>query len=237
MKRRLGEAESEEPFKSKRNRSNATNPLPLTRLLECLDSSTLTSIITNLVQRHPELEQEVSYLVPKPSLSATLATLDNLSKRMLSAFPYGGEPRGEYAYNRVGPHVEAFLSALSDYTPQFLPPIEQQPITSLNYLDSVTSMLHKLPDWTNPLHNYHKQTAYEEISKAWVLTIRESAKRGGGIGVIATGWVDKIQKHEAMSSGRLEGVLQAARQELGWLGDKQGRAMFSTPTTELKSWA
>ncbi|KAH0613185.1 uncharacterized protein H6S33_009565 [Morchella sextelata] len=135
---------------SKRQRSDVTGrPLPLTRLLETVDSHTLKSMLQTICDRHPGLTTEVLSLAPRPTVNSALSTLN-------------------YAFNRVRPALNELLDALSDYTPHFLPPNESQAATSLTFLDEATHIIHRLPNWDNPLHNHSKNMAYEEITKAWV---------------------------------------------------------------------
>ena len=204
----------------KRQRNNVSGrPLPLSRLLETVDVNALKSILQVMCDRHPELTAEVSSLVPRPTVSSALSTLNNYEASVRSAFPYGGNSTGDYAYNRVRPALMQLLDALSDYTPHFLPPNEAQASTSLTFLDEATNIIHRLPTWDNPVHNHSKNMAYEEIAKAWVLVVQEAAKRGAGIGLHTGGWDTKLGKHVEQSEGRMQAALIQMRQSVGWMGD------------------
>jgi protein Cut8 len=113
------------------------------------------------------------------------------------------------------------LEALSDFTPHFLPPHEIQTATSLSYLDGATKVIHELPEWENQLHRTEKNTAYEEISKAWALVISEAAKRGGGIQLQYGGWDQKLAKHNEISNGKMTIALNALSSNLGWMVGSQ----------------
>lgn len=191
-------------------------PLPLSRLLETVETPTLKSMIQTLCERHPELAKEVHELAPRPTVQSALGTLANYESAYRSAFPYGGNSTGDYAYNRVRPPLMELLDALSDYTPNFLPPNENQTSVSMSFLDGATDIIHRLPSWNNPLHNHSRQAAYEEITKAWMLVIQEAAKRGAGISLQYGGWESKLSKHNEMSGGRMEGAVNHMRQAVGW---------------------
>jgi protein Cut8 len=135
----------------------------------------------------------------------------------MESFPLDPNPRSDYSYDRVRPQWQELLDALTDFTPQFLPPNEQQSTTSLEYLNGVTQMIHDLPEWDNPQHNLAKQNAYEEISKAWASVIKEASKRGGGIQLQYNGWEAKLRTHNAKSGGRLREAYEALGDALGWL--------------------
>jgi len=209
----------------KKPRSNVVQgrPLPLPRLLESVDPQTLKSIIQAMCDRHPELAKEVTELAPRPTVASALETLRNYEATYRQAFPYGGSSAGDYAHNRVRPALMELLDALSDYTPHFLPPNEGQTAVSLSFLDGATDFIHRLPDWENPLHNHFKQTAYEEIGKAWILVIQEAAKRGAGISLHYGGWESKLSRHNEHSGGRMQQAVVQMRQTLGWDDETNGR--------------
>jgi len=214
----------------KKMKSNVQGrPLPLSRLLESVDTVTLKNILQTVCDKHPELAKEVSELAPRPTVTSALSTLISYESTYRASFPYGGNSTGEYAHNRVRPALMGLLDALSDYTPHFLPPNENQATVSLSFLDGATDIIHRLPDWENPLHNHPKQTAYEEITKAWILVIQEAAKRGAGIGLQYGGWETKLSKHNEHSGGRLDAAVSQMRQTIGWIGETNyGRAPRSS---------
>lgn len=192
-------------------------PLTLPRLLETLDTETLRSVLRSLCERHPELNDEIVQTAPRPSVASTLQVLHNYQSALQAAFPLGGNPSSDYAYNRVRQHLHNLLEALSDFTPHFLPPHETQASTSLSYLDGATEIIHNLPRWSTPQNNIEKESAYEEICKAWVLVIREAAKRGGGIQLQYGGWDQKLAKHNENSGGKLQAAVDELRSSLGWM--------------------
>jgi protein Cut8 len=151
---------------------------------------------------------------------------------MQASFPFGGRETSDYAYNRVRQPLVAFLDSLKDYTPNFLPPNETQTTISLNFLDGVTNMIHRLPNWDSYQHNRHKHDAYEEIAKAWAIVIREAAKRGGGIQLQIGGWQQKLAKHHESSGNRMEDAVEELRSSLGWMAND---ADSNTPPSEPTS--
>lgn len=204
----------------KRSRPNLSGrPLALPRLLETLDTDALRSVLQSMCDRHPELGSEVVHTAPRPSVSSALQVLNNYQSALQSSFPLGGNASSDYAYNRVRQPLTNLLEALNDFTPHFLPPHESQTSTSLNYLDGVTDIVHSLPRWDNPQNNIERDAAYEEISKAWVLVIREAAKRGGGIQLQCGGWDQKLAKHNQTSGQKLQDAVNAINSCLGWMGN------------------
>lgn len=135
----------------------------------------------------------------------------------MASFPLDPNPRSDYSYDRVRAQYHDLLEALSDFTPHFLPPNEQQSSTSLEYLNGVTQIIHDLPEWDNPQHNMAKQNAYDEISKAWASVIKEASKKGAGIQLQYNGWEEKLRVHNQKSGGRLREAYDALVDALGWL--------------------
>ncbi|KAI9887577.1 MAG: Tethering factor for nuclear proteasome sts1 [Watsoniomyces obsoletus] len=204
---------------NKRFKSNITGrPLAVHRFLEVLDAPALRQVLQSLSDRHPEINSEMFSLAAPPTVDAALGVLTKYETNLQNSFPYGGNQGSDYAYNRVRQALTELLDALSDYTPHFLPPNESQMTISLSYLDGATNIIHRLPTWTNAVNNHHKNLAYEEISKAWALVIREAAKKGAGIQLQYGGWDQKLAKHNEQAQGRMSAAMQELSQSLDWMG-------------------
>jgi protein Cut8 len=202
----------------KRMRTSVTGrPLTLPRLLETLDAQAMRNVLRSICERHPGIAAEVVATAPRPTVPSALNVLSNYESTFRASFPFGGDHGSDYAYNRVRQALLDLLDALGDFTPHFLPPNESQTATSLSFLDGVTEIIHRLPVWNNPINNHHKHLAYEEMSKAWTLVIREAAKRGAGI-QLQGGWDQKIVKHNEQSGGRMQGAVDELKSGLGWMG-------------------
>ncbi|KAI9680593.1 MAG: Tethering factor for nuclear proteasome sts1 [Caeruleum heppii] len=205
-------------LRSKRPRPNVSGrALPLPRLLETLDARQLRDVLRTVCDRHPDIGAEVVRKAPRPTVTSALATLDKYEAALRAAFPFGGNPASNYAYDRVHHPLMDLLSALGDFTPHFLPPNEVQTSITLSFLDAATEIIHRLPAWDDNSHNHHKSLAYEEISKAWALVIREAAKRGGGIQLRYGGWDEKLSAHNEQSHGKMQSAVNELSGSLGWL--------------------
>ncbi len=203
----------------KRARSGpAGRPLSLPRLLETLDAEAMRTVLQSICERHPAIGSEVVHTAPRPTVASALEVLKRYESSLRSSFPFGGRPSSDYAYNRVRQPLMDLLEALNDFTPHFLPPYEPQTSLSLSFLDGATEIVNRLPTWDSGQNNMHKQNAYEEISKAWTLVIREAAKRGGGIQLQYGGWDQKLGKHNQEANGKLQEALNELSASLGWIG-------------------
>ncbi|KAK4241014.1 hypothetical protein C8A03DRAFT_30854 [Achaetomium macrosporum] len=192
-------------------------PLSLPRLLETLDNAQLRTVLQTICERHQDIGQEVVASAPRPSVASALQVLGEYQEKLRAAVPFG-QSSSDYVYFRVKQPLVALVDAISDFTPQFLPPVEQQAGVSLQYLDAVTKVIHDLPDWESQQYRHHKDNAYDEISGAWAVVITEAAKRGGGIILHRGGWDQRLAKHNQQSGGKLEQAMNAMSTEVGWIG-------------------
>lgn len=220
--RPLGTPRTPSHLSSKRIRTNATTsrPLPLNRLLETLTQDQLRTALTTLCTRHPAIAAELSSTAPRPSVPSALGVLHSYEAAMQESFPYGDRASSDYSFNRVRGSLLALLDALKDYVPQFLPPQEPQPTVSLAFLDGVTEIVARLPQWDTFVNNRWKDEAFEEMGAAWAMVVREAAKRGAGIQLQVGGWDRKIVRHNEMSGGKLGEAVQALRELGGWFVDQ-----------------
>ena len=204
---------------AKRTRSGPVGrPLALPRLLETLDADSLRAVLQSLCTRHPGIASEVEHAAPRPSVPSALDVLKNYESALQASFPFGGDSSSDYAYNRVRESLMALLDALAEFTPHFLPPNETQASQSLTFLDGATDVIHRLPDWSSFQNSLHKQNAYEEISGAWALSIREAAKRAGGMQLQYGGWNQKLAKHNQQANGKLQDAVNELSTNIGWMG-------------------
>lgn len=210
------------PSKRLRNNEITGRPLALPRLLETLDADSLRNVLQTICERHPQIGNEVVTSAPRPTVQSALAVLAKYQDQLREAFPFGGNTTSDYAYNRVKKELNALIEALIDFTPQYLPPNEQQATVSLNFLDGATKFVHALPEWDNRSHKHHKDDAYDELSRAWALVIQEASKKGGGIQLQYGGWDQKLAKHNEQAGGRMQAAVNALGGNLGWMGNGGG---------------
>ena len=225
---------------AKRSRSGPVGrPLALSRLLETLDARELRGVLQQMCNRHSALASEIEQTAPRPSVSSALAVLRTYQENLHTAFPFGGDPGSDYAYNRVRQQLLSLLDALQDFVPHFLPPHETQATHSLQFLDGATEFIHALPDWHSFQNQIHKQNAYDEIAGAWALAVKEAAKRAGGMQLVYGGWDQKLKEHNSRAEGRLqEAVTELENTGIAGGGTGQGqRGEMSSIRQEMMNGA
>ncbi|KAG6168885.1 hypothetical protein E4U51_001868 [Claviceps purpurea] len=219
-RKRKADHDGDEPMslvKKLRTNEITGQPLSLPRLLETLDAKELRASLGRICERHPSIEQEVVAGAPRPSVQSSLNVLREYQKKVNEAVPYG-ETSAEYTYHRVKEPLLAFITAISDFTPHYLPPNETQASKSLDFLDGATNLIHDLPNWDPQSYCHHKENAYDEMSRAWALVISEAGKRGGGINLHSGGWPQSLTRHNDRSGGRLSSAMTAMANSIGWMG-------------------
>lgn len=195
----------------------AGRQLSLPRLLETLDTTQLRTVLQTICDRHPDIGHEIVTSAPRPSVTSALRILEEYQEKFKAAIPYG-QSSSDYTYYRVKQPLSALIDAISDFTAQYLPPIENQANISLQFLDGATKIIHELPEFDSTSYRHHKDGAYEEVAKAWALVISEASKRGGGFALHTGGWDQILTKHNQQSGGKLEAAMNAMVQA-GWAGN------------------
>jgi hypothetical protein len=219
------------PSKKLRSSDLTGRPLSLPRLLETLDVTQLRTVLQTICERQPEIGEEVVKSAPRPSVECALRVLNEYQDKLRAAFPYGGS-NSDYTYFRVKQPLLALIDALTDFTPQYLPPNETQAAVSLQYLNGATKLIHDLPEWESQSYRYHKENAYDEISKAWALVIAEASKKGAGFALHSDGWDQILAKHNQQSGGRLGTAMAAMATNVGWVGGNPSDGAASSSSNQ-----
>lgn len=215
--RGLPSANPHRTIKRTRTHTSAGRPLPLPRLLQTLSADELRNLVQNICNERPDIRETIVTKAPRPSVESTLTVLEKYEHDLSEAFPLGNRPTSDYAYNRVRQNLLELIEALRDYTPYYLPPQETQTGLSLTYLDAVTNMIHRLPDWDTYQHQRHKNDAYDEIGRAWALVIREAAKTAGGFRLQLGNWDQKLVEHNQRSNGRMGEAVNELQAATGYM--------------------
>lgn len=202
------------PQKRMRQPEPPSRALPLPRLLETLDNNQLRMVLQRICEQRPDIQEEVLNGAPRPTAASTLQVLESYQQKLTDAMPYG-HSNSDYAYYRVKQPLLALVNAIMDFTPQYLPPLENQANISLIYLDGVTKIAHAMPNWDSQTFRHHKDHVYDEIAKAWGMVVSEAAKRGGGFSLHTEGWDQVLAKHNEQAGGRLQPAMNALS-STGW---------------------
>lgn len=188
-------------------------PLPTLRVVEVMDKPQLEALVNQLVSLHPELALDINACAQRPSVSSCIVILTQKVEAITAALPYRVDQGSEYAYLRVKPLIEDFLSALSDYTLGFLPPVQTQCTVSLDFLHQATLLLHKLPSFTRLSNNYFRDIAYEQLAHTWCMCLRELISASSAMLGLVGNWEAVVKQHNELSDGKLTAVVELFREE------------------------
>ncbi|WBW74163.1 tethering factor for nuclear proteasome Cut8 [Schizosaccharomyces osmophilus] len=198
MKKR--KADSDEPIVKKARQLPVGNQLPLPRLFQYTEKQQLVSLLLQCVEKHPDLGRDIREKLPVPSLETCIGTMQKLSETLHSSFPYGGDKRGEYAFNRIREKYMAVLHALNDLVPCYLPPHSTCFEYNFAFLDAATNVVHQLPEFHNPNHNVYKSQAYYELTGAWLVVLKQLEERP----ILPLLPIEELEEHNQKSHNRLQ---------------------------------
>lgn len=200
--------------------------LPVTRVVEVLDHASLQQLLANILSVHPEVASTISKLSPRPELKDCLITLRERFENIINHLPYKCDVESDYSYLRVKPHLNEFLSCLSDLTLSFLPPIETNTLQSLTFLDFVTNLIHELPNFANTEFQYTKAQAYDQLANTWIIAFNHSLSEDDILEVTSTSeakleslaklvemikendLINKVEKHNQVSQDKFRMVVE-----------------------------
>ncbi|KAJ8140163.1 hypothetical protein OY671_006642 [Metschnikowia pulcherrima] len=158
-------------FKRTKTPSISGQSLPVNRLIEVLDHSSLSALLQTVMTHHPEIVQTVSKLAPKPSVSDTIELIKQKAQSVKANLPYRCDIESDYSYIRVKPHLTELLGCISDFVLDLLPPMESSLQNACIIFDMITTVIHELPNFSNREFQYTKTMAYEQIANSWLTVL------------------------------------------------------------------
>lgn len=167
-------ANSASKYKKSRTPTILGQKLPLNRLIEVLDHTSLQNMLESLVQEHPEIANTIDKLSPKPNLMDSIELIKQKFNNIMHHLPYKCDMESDYSYLRIKPYLNEFLNCLSDFILNFLPPVELNAFNSLKFLDEITGLIHNLPNFSNTEFQYTKSMAYEQVANTWLIVVNQN---------------------------------------------------------------
>ncbi|KAK4056250.1 hypothetical protein OIO90_002693 [Microbotryomycetes sp. JL221] len=96
------------------------NQVDLGKALASLSKESLLSLVNNLITTQPQLRATVQALLPRPTLTDTLATVATLERNIINALPAGQFLREEYVWGRVRLPLEEYISEAKTFLSAFI---------------------------------------------------------------------------------------------------------------------
>ncbi|CCK72733.1 Sts1p KNAG_0L01130 [Huiozyma naganishii CBS 8797] len=223
-----------------------SQPLPIRRGLELMDKEQLASLVMELVQLDPQVQNKVQRQIQRTKFKSDqyMDILQDKFNKVLQHVPYNRKFESaseykldDYSFVRLKPFILEFLDCLIDYNLNSIPCDESQgnQVTvqeALNFLDQCTEMLTSLPRFDLPSNNYYYDKCFEQISYIWCVLIEQFLKdpvlaiNGLRAPSSQREWVHKLQHYNDRSRGLLRRPLQMLE---SWLnvtnGDTNGTSI------------
>lgn len=113
--------------------------------------------MTSLITTQPSLVPTIQFLLPPPTLSATLTSLAALERNVLTSLPAGSSLREDYVYGRIRVPLEEYITESKSFLSAFCSPVPGtttptsgaeneigHPSTTFAFLHALTSSLRRL---------------------------------------------------------------------------------------------
>ncbi|KAK3847731.1 MAG: Cut8 six-helix bundle-domain-containing protein [Linnemannia gamsii] len=194
----------------------------VSKLIGTLTNAQLINLVNTLVDSHPSLAEDISNLVPRPTVASVQPYLAALETKMQESFPYTkwGPGRDDYSFNRVKPALDELVENLVDYTNHFTSPPEF-PTTSFSFLHIATEFCHRLPNWDSPANNEHKSNLYKSLAEFWIKAIQDASSKleeGKIYGQMTVQeWAKNLEQHNITSQGMFSSAIEEFKTKLGWI--------------------
>jgi len=138
-----------------------------------LSHSQLISLMGSLLQRHPELVEEVHTMLPSPDLTPMEEKLNYLKRNIYKALPNTRleSKTDSMAYNRVSIHLTMFKKAVVDSVKSLLE--GQQWLAIIDYTVMAWAYVQATPVWENPSHNNIRKTCFKSLAASCMTALKK----------------------------------------------------------------
>lgn len=191
--------------------------LPLNRIIETLDQEKLQNLIINLVTENPELASKVIDVSPKITPTDALNELRRKLELILINIPYKVESTSDYSFLRVKSFVNDFFESLSDYSLNFIAPIETDSTVSITFLKNfLVDIFHKLPKFQAVEFKYFYNLTIEKFNLIFLNNITQflEEKKQNLLLVINENWLDDFRKINMLNGNNFSKIEVLLEEEI-----------------------
>ncbi|VEU19910.1 DEKNAAC100727 [Brettanomyces naardenensis] len=204
-------------LKKQKNPEVFGQKLSLNRILETLDREGLQQLIMNIVSEHPQLSTEVTNLSPKVTLKDAVSVLRSKLQLIIDNIPYKVDPTSDYSFLRVKGYVLDLFQTLSDYTLNYLPPVENDLTISIQFLgEFLTQVFHKLPKFQAVEFRYYYKLTVDKFNSIFLDTISRfvNERKQNILLVINENWLEKFDEINELNDNHFAAASEYLKQEI-----------------------
>lgn len=185
-------------IKRKRNINNLIigQKLPINRIIETLNKEKLQLLINKLINEKPEINNLILNLSPVIEPNDALNQLNEKLEIILKNLPYKVEINSDYSFLRVKYFVNDFFQSLSEFSLNYLPPIENNLIISINFLKKfLIEIFHKLPNFNTVEFKYFYNLTIDKFNLILENSINQflTEKKQNLLLIINENWLDEFK--------------------------------------------
>ena len=140
---------------------NSVDPITM---LKGLTQDQMVSLLSDLVQKRPEVKEDLRNLIPDPDLSVMEETLNYLKRNVFKSLPNTRleSKTDSMAYNRVSTHLMAFKKAVLDQSKRLCD--AQAWVAVLDHSIMAWAYVRSTPVWDNPPHNNVRKQCFKTLA-------------------------------------------------------------------------
>jgi len=138
-----------------------------------LSHSQLVGLLGSLLERHPEVRDEVEDMLPAPDLGPIEEKLGYLKKNIYKALPNTRleTKTDSMAYNRVSLHLLSFKKTVMDSAKPLID--AQQWVAVIDFTIMAWQFVKDTPVWDNPSHNNIRKSLFKSLSAGCMTALKK----------------------------------------------------------------
>lgn len=130
-----------------------------------LSQNQLVDVLSHVLDRHPELKDEISDILPEPDLKQMEEKLNLQKKCVFKALPISrlASKTDSPAYNKAAPHLAGFKRTLLEQCNQLVE--AEQWMSLVDYSLLAWSYVRATPIWDSPQHNNCRRACFKSLAQ------------------------------------------------------------------------
>jgi len=133
-------------------------------MLKGLSQEQMVRLLSDLMEKRPEIKSEVRNLMPEPDLTGMEDSLNYLKRNVFKSLPNTRleSKTDSMAYNRVSTHLMAFKKAVLDQSKRLCD--AQSWVAVLDHSIMAWAYVRSTPVWDNPPHNNMRKQCFKALA-------------------------------------------------------------------------